>query len=114
MVKRVEAHMMPHKHRVWTGNDSSNRTHNGKVPRNDTPLYMRLCWKANSDATERLIGHYELDMIGLLATGHIRADGLDHVRLRFVHADDGGIYIQTREMGPRLRVDTVEEWKEWV
>jgi hypothetical protein len=111
MVKRVEAHKMPYKHHDWTGNDSSGRHHHGKVPRSETLLYVRLSWKANGKAAERLIGNYELDMIALLAAGYIRTDGTNHVRLRFVHADNGGIYIQIRKTGARLRVDTLAEWK---
>lgn len=107
MVRNMEPHLLPAGHRKWIGNDAKGRHHQNKVSRTETQLYMHLSWKAGSDAPVQFVGCYELDMVQLLAQGYLRADGPDAVRLRFFHADDGNIYIQSRLDAPRLRVGSV-------
>ena len=67
-------------------------------------MYLRLLWKRNTAATPRLLGLFKLGLTGLLAAGFIRRDGPGHVRVRFVHAEDGNIYLQVKRDTPRLRV----------
>ena len=67
-------------------------------------MYLRLLWKRDTTATPRPVGLLRLDLSGLLKAKYIRRDKPGHVRVRFVHADDGGIYLQIRPDAPRLRV----------
>jgi hypothetical protein len=59
------------------------------------------------------VGLFLLDLPGLLRNGFIRAEpvGADgqELRLRFVRMDDGHFYIQARQDGPRLRVDSEDQ-----
>lgn len=51
------------------------------------------------------MGCFRLKLAALLAAGYIRQDRIaNHVRLRFFHDHDDGIYIEARQGGPRLAV----------
>jgi hypothetical protein len=64
---------------------------------------LKLCWKESVGAQVRLIGYYRLDLGGLLRQRLIRLDSKPgHGRLRFFHASDNGIYLQTNLSGPRI------------
>ena len=67
-------------------------------------MYLRLLWKRNAQAMPQPIGLFKLDLAGLLKAKYIKQDKPGHVRVRFVHADDGFVYVQVRPGAPRLRV----------
>ena len=90
----------------WTGNDDSQRNHNGAIPFQDSSKDIRLSWKPAKNATPRLIGCYRLQLRDLQKAGYIRPDSKPgHVRLRFVHNESGRIQIQVNQSGPALLLD---------
>ncbi len=89
--------------RRWTGNDQKGRfRHSGTVPLRKSPLDLELHWRESEKSSSRLIGAFRLDLPALLSQGLIRIDPKPgHVRVQFVHKDDG-IYL--RHLGEGLRV----------
>ena len=108
MIKRLELHQLPHKHRQWTGNDEFGHYH-ARVPASETPDHLHLSWRENREAEVHSVGYYELDLAALLVENYIREDGSRYVRVRFVHAEDGNIYIQIRQSTPRLYVGILQK-----
>ena len=95
-------------HRHWIGNDANGRHHHGMIPVEELTVDIHLEWKADAAARPQEVGCYRLQIPVLLAARFVRTDGPGHVRLRFVHAEDGNVYIQTRANQPRLVVGKVE------
>ena len=96
------------KHRCWNGNDRTQRNHNGAVPLDENPFDIQLCWKASPRAPVHEVGCFRLNLSALLAAGYIRPDRkVNHVRLRFFHHHDNGIYIEARPGGPCLLIGKV-------
>ena len=104
LITNVSERDLPRRPRKWVGNDATKRHHHGSVSLEETQMYLWLLWKRDANATPRTVGLFSLDLAGLLKAKYIRRDKPGHVRVRFVHADDGGIYLQVRPDAPRLRV----------
>ena len=103
-IQRTSPDEMPAKPRHWTGNDTSNREQHESVPLLDMPMYLRLSWRRDSQSQPREVACMNLDLSGLLSEGLVRPIGADHVRVRFVHDDDGHVYLLRTQNGPRWRV----------
>lgn len=92
--------------RDWTGNDESERNHNGKVPLSESPLRLRLSWKKSPKDSARLVGIFDLDLKQLVKAGYIRYEpkSESEVRLRFFHDRDNVVYIQVNSKERRLPI----------
>jgi hypothetical protein len=89
--------------RTWTIRDDNSQHYHGVVRLQESPLLLRLLWKASADAPQQEVGVYRLELDSLLAGGYIRREGAsDEVRLRFMRGDDDLIYIETKSGAPRL------------
>ncbi len=93
--------------RHWTGNDENGNHHHSPIRLNQKTLDIHLQWKAADGAPAAEVGCFRLNLPRLLECGYIRKEGADQIRLRFVHDDDGCVYIQTRNDGPRLLMGKV-------
>jgi len=96
----------------WNGNDEKGRhTHHGFIRAEDNPTTITLHWRANDAAPHRYIGTYRLNLTELLSAGYVRNDkygNKDGFRVKFVHAENGCIYIQKDSDSPRLVVGVLE------
>lgn len=97
--------------RKWTLRDDNRQEFHGTVRSSESPLFLRLLWRATARDAVREIGLYRFDLDALLADGYIRREpsqgtrGL--LRVRFFRSDDGLIYIQTRADRPALPIGEV-------
>jgi hypothetical protein len=109
LVRRVSNEEASNIRREWTGNDESQRNHNGKVPLSETPLRLRLSWKKGPNDSAHLVGIFDLDLKQLLRAGYIRYDANSEsdVRLRFYHDWDNLVYIEVKSIQPRLPIGRV-------
>ena len=99
LVRRVPNEAASNIRRDWTGNDESERNHNGKVPLSESPLRLRLSWKKGPKDSARLVGIFDFDLKELLRAGYIRYEprSESEVRLRFYHHWDNVVYIQVNK-----------------
>jgi hypothetical protein len=109
LVRRVENEEASDIRRDWTGNDESDRNHNGKVPLSESPLRLRLSWKKSPEESARPIGIFDLDLRRLLKAGYVRPEpkSENKVRLRFYHGWDNVVYIQVNLKEPGLPIGRV-------
>lgn len=109
LVRRISNEEASNIRREWTGNDESQRNHNGKVPLSETPLRLRLSWKKGPNDSAHLVGIFDLDLKQLLEAGYIRydANSESNVRLRFYHDWDNLVYIEVKSIQPRLPIGRV-------
>jgi hypothetical protein len=111
LVRRVASVPTGQQVRTWTLRDDNQRHYHGVVSAAESPLYLRLYWRALADAPVSEVGLFRLDLLALLAEDYVRpedagGDG-DRLRLRFAHLDDGRIVIQWRGDMPALPVGEV-------
>lgn len=106
LVRRVQNAEASDIRRDWTGNDESNRNHNGKVHLSESPLRLRLSWKESPKHNAHLVGIFDLDLQRLLEAGYVRLDSKseNELRLRFYHGWDNVIYIQANMKAPALPI----------
>ena len=95
-------------HRHWIGNDANGRHHHGMIPVGEVTVDIHVQWKADAAARPQEVGCFRLHIPTLLEARVDRTDGRNHVRLRFVHAEDGSVCLQTRMNQPRLVVGRIE------
>jgi len=109
LVRRVPNEGASNIRRDWTGNDESERNHNGKVPLSESPLRLRLSWKKCPKDSARLVGIFDLDLKQLLRAGYIRYEpkSEDEVRLRFYHDWDNVVKIQVNSKEQGLPIGRV-------
>jgi hypothetical protein len=109
LVRRVPNEGASNIRRDWTGNDESNRNHNGKVPLRESPLRLRLSWRKGPKDSARLVGIFDLDIKQLLKAGYIRYEpkSQDEVRLRFYHDWDNVLTIQVNSNEQGLPIGRV-------
>jgi len=93
LVRRIEEHALPGDHRSWVGNDESQRNHNGRIPEGENPVYLRLCWRASKGALVEPVGGFVINVVGLMREGYLAEDPAGGVRLKFLHAEDGTVYV---------------------
>lgn len=91
--------------RQWTLRESNRAEHHGIVDLHESPLELDLHHLPADDQPPVFVGRFELDLHQLLAAGCVRPEprgGVGtRIRLRIVHAADGGFYVQARDGGPR-------------
>jgi hypothetical protein len=109
LARRVPNSEVSEIRRDWTGNDESDRNHNGKVPLIESPLRLRLSWKKGPKDSARLVGIFDLDLKQLLKAGYIRYEPKSEsgVRLRFYHGRDNVVYIQVNSKEQGLPIGRV-------
>jgi len=94
--------------RAWNGDDEKGaRTHHGFIPAEDNLKDIALYWGTGEGALRHYVGTYRFDLVALLNAGYVRTDryhGKHGFRLKFVHANNDVIYIQTDSNSPRLVV----------
>jgi hypothetical protein len=77
-----------------------------KVKLSGRPYYLELYWRKTADDPVQRVGVFRLDLAGLLRDGYIRLESEgsqdSDARLRFFRANDGSIYVQTKQGKPRL------------
>jgi hypothetical protein len=83
------------KPRKWIGNDDSQRHHHGLVTFDEEPLDIILKWKSSTTAPPKLIGYFRLYLQNLCDADYVSKPRNGKVRLRFYHASDDCIYIQS-------------------
>lgn len=109
LVKSLMPDQFPRHFRSWTGNDESGCHHHSAIPLRNSPLYLKLAWKRDSQSHTCFVGNFVLNLELLLASGLVRKESSGHVRLRFFHDIDDTIYIQTKCNEPRLAVGRFTE-----
>jgi hypothetical protein len=97
------------RHRRWNANDLTQRNHHAAVPLKESPFDVVLTWKASPDSPSKLVGNFRLYLQPLLDAGYIRREKTrnGHVRVRFYHDHDNGVYIEVRKGAPRLLVGKI-------
>jgi hypothetical protein len=74
-----------------------------KVRISDRPYYLDLYWRKTANDPAVRVGVFCLDLPGLLREGYIRRDSEDSdIRLRFFRANNGNVYVQTKQHKPEL------------
>lgn len=107
LVKAIPRHALPEKHRAWTGNDESQRNHNGRIPAEETRVSIDLYWKAGKNAPVKPVGTFELDVRALAKAGYVAPDPAGGYRLKFLHAEDGAVYLGRGFTGKKIRIGKV-------
>lgn len=106
LTRLSEIHLHSRQFHQWVGNNEQGHYHR-RLGLSESPYFLSLQWRENRDAPVYPVGCYELNLAALLKAGYIREDGVDSVRVRFVHAEDGAILLQARRNAPSLYVGTV-------
>jgi hypothetical protein len=77
-----------------------------KVRLSDRPYYLDLYWRKTANDPAVQVGVFRLDLVGLLSKDYIRRESEDsqvsEVRLRFFRANNGNVYVQTKQDKPGL------------
>ena len=107
LVKRLERRELPSRHRHWTGNDESRRYHHGRIPAGENPVFLELAWKRNGTAQEKLVGCFSIDVEALKRQGYLGPDPSGGVRLRFLHGEDGLVYVGRGIKSKRIPIGRV-------
>jgi hypothetical protein len=111
LVARLACEEMPAADRNWMMNDANDRHFHSPVRLTESPLSLKLSWKARPGGAEVTLGCFRLDLLRLLEhdyVRHERADDPAQIRLRFVRGDDGVVSIQYNGGAPSLPVAWVE------
>jgi hypothetical protein len=93
--------------RHWTGTDDDEFQHSALVSLAEDPLVLALSWRVSAAQPAAFVGCYRLHLRELLRADLVRLEGRGNVRLRFVHAGDGGVYVQRKPDAPRLLIGRV-------
>lgn len=103
-IEQVSAEVLVDAERQWTGNDQSARQYHARMPMDLAPFTLALNWRELPSAPAEQVGTFRLNLEILLAHDLVYEDGPGKVRVRFVHAKDGNLYLQGRSSGPRVLV----------
>lgn len=99
-------------HRDWVLNDANHRHYHNVVKLSETPLDIRLSWRAAPETAVVLLGCFRLNLPQLLEDGYVRRESegehISDLRLRFFRADDGVVHVQARSDSPGLPVAGLE------
>src|SRR5206468_8970604 len=84
-------------HREWTIRDDNNHNYHNQVSLAESPLVIKLRWRATARDSVHDVGSFRLNLPRLLARGLIREErstrARGDVRVRFV-SEGGRIYLQ--------------------
>lgn len=111
LVARLDCEEIPATDRNWMMNDANDRHVHSAVRLTESPLSLRLLWKARPGGAEVTLGCFRLHLLRLLEhdyVRHERAADAAQIRLRFVRGDDGVVSIQYNDDAPSLPVAWVE------
>jgi hypothetical protein len=79
-----------------------------KVRLSDRPYYLELYWRKTANDPAVRVGFFRLDLAGLRRAGYIRSESENSqdswVRLRLFRANDGKVYVQTKQDEPKLQI----------
>lgn len=111
----TDSHLIRRPHgvrvRTWTFRDDNQQHYHGVVSAAESPLFLRLLWRATISSPAHEVGVFWLDLRALLAEDFVRPEvadgGDDRIRLRFVRGADRRIYIQWRAEQPALAIGEV-------
>jgi hypothetical protein len=107
LVRQVESAPAGVKPLQLTLRDDNAQHYHRRVRLIKSPVYIKLAWRANAKSQVHSLGLFRLDLRQLLSAGYIRPDGAhgdDEVRVRFYRANNGMIYLQTKQGAPALAV----------
>jgi hypothetical protein len=107
LIRRVESAPPGLKPYHFTLRDDNEQHYHRRMRVIESPVYIELAWRANAKSQVHSLGLFRLDLRGLLSAGYIRSDGPqpdDEVRVRFYRANNGTIYLQTKQGAPALAV----------
>jgi hypothetical protein len=107
LIRRVESAPSGLKPYRFTLRDDNEQHYHRRMRVIESPVYIALAWRANAKSQVHSLGLFRLDLRGLLSAGYIRSDGPqpdDEVRVRFHRANNGTIYLQTKQGAPALAV----------
>jgi hypothetical protein len=90
---------------TFTGNDTSNRNYNRRVPSQKQSADLLLSWRRSDVSPVQFIACYRLDLGRLLHDGLIRKETKSgDFRVRVFHASDNDLYLQANVNGPKVRL----------
>lgn len=93
--------------RAWTIRDDSGHHYHNVVRASESPLVLRLLWRASATEPSQVVGLYRLHLPALIRPGYVRRDPVggsgDMVRVRF-RQRGGLIYLQVRDEQPQFAV----------
>jgi len=94
-------------YREWTIRDDNKHHYHNQVRLSESPLLIKLQWRATARDRVREVGCFRLNLPGLLARRLIREElssrARGDVRVRFV-CESGRVYLQVRDGEPRLLI----------
>jgi len=112
LAARIDCEELPKTSRDWTINDLNDRHFHGIVRLAESPLTIRLSWRATPESAVTSLGCFRLDLHRLLIDGYVRrereGEEAPEVRLRFARNDEGIVSIQIRSDLPALPVTWVD------
>jgi hypothetical protein len=107
LVWRVESAPAGVKPRRCTLRDDNAQHYHRTMRLIESPVLIKLAWRANATSQVHSLGLFRLDLRRLLSAGYIRPEGSnseDVVRVRFYRANNGMVYIQTKQGAPAIAV----------
>jgi len=106
-LKETPAGLTP---REWTIRDDNNHHYHNQVSLAESPLVIKLRWRATARDPVHDVGLFRLNLPRLLARGLIREErstrARGDVRVRFV-SESGRIYLQMRDGESRMQIGQV-------
>jgi hypothetical protein len=111
LVSRVDCDEVGPGQREWVINDANHRHFHGVVRLSESPLALRLSWRATPESPEVLLGCFRLDLTRLLEDGYARLErdeDRSEIRLRFYRGDNGVVFVQTHSDAPALPIAWLE------
>ena len=107
LVRRVEFTPVGIKARRFTLRDDNAQHYHREMLIIESPVYVKLAWRATAKSQVHSLGTFRLDLRGLLSAGYIRRERPnleDAVRVRLFRANNGTIYLQSKQGSPALAV----------
>jgi hypothetical protein len=107
LVRRVESAPAGVKPRRCTLRDDNEQHYHRPMLIIESPVYVQLAWRATAKSQVHSLGVFRLDLRGLLSAGYVRRERPnleDEVRVRFYRANNGMIYLQSKQGSPALAV----------
>lgn len=107
LVRRVESAPAGVRPLRFTLRDDNAQHYHRRMLIIQSPVYVKLAWRATAMSQVHSLGVFRLDLRGLLSAGYIRRERPNwegEVRVRFYRANNGVIYLQSKRGSPALAV----------
>lgn len=107
LVRRVESAPTGMRPRRFTLRDDNAQHYHRQMRIIESTVYVHLAWRATAKSQVHSLGIFRLNLRGLSSAGCIRPErpnSDDEVRVRFYRANDGMIYLQSKQGAPALAV----------